>query len=275
MSRIAIHATNAKYRVESVGRALDLLAFLARADRPLPLRDIVAGLGWNKATVYRLLRTLADHSAVRELRGKGYVLGPLMVTIGQAALEVIELAEVARPHLERFHDELQETVNLAMLDGDEVVYLSRYEGPQILGVRLRVGSRLPAYCTSLGQVLLAGLSDQEVRRRLKGTAFARRGPNTLASRQQLLERLNVVRAQGYALNDEELAIGHRAASAPIRDHAQAVVAAINVSVSAARISRHVLVSRLAPRLVEAADAISADLGAATPPPIAASVGGRR
>lgn len=272
---MAIHDVNAKYRVESVRRALDLLAFLARANRPLPLRDIVAGLGWNKATAYRLLRTLADQSAVRELTGRGYVLGPMMVTIGQAALEVIELPEVARPHLERLHDEFQETVNLAMLDGDEVVYLSRYEGPQILGVRLQVGSRLPAYCTSLGQVLLAGLPDQEVRRRLRRTSFARRGPNTLSSRQDLFERLTLVRGQGYALNDEELAAGHRAASAPVRDHAQAVVAAINVSVSSARVSRHVLVSRLAPRLVETAAAISTDLGAAETPPISASTGRRR
>lgn len=267
MVRVAIQAgeTDGRYRVDGAARTVELLMFLSSAGRPRTLRDLVEGLGWSKPTVYRLLRTLETCGALRHIEGKGYVLGPSMITIGQAALRAVELIGVARPHLEHLHDELGETVNLTVLDGADIVYIDRVEDKQILGVRLNVGSRLPAYCTSMGQVLLAGLSDDDIARRLTTCSFARCGPNTLRSFPALRRRLEEVRAQGYAINDEELAIGHRAAGAPVRDHEGDAVAAINVSVPAVRVSHEHLENRIVPVLVQTAEAISHQLGGAAEP----------
>jgi IclR family pca regulon transcriptional regulator len=248
-----------RYYLGSVGRAVSLLDYLARVQRPQKLADLVAGLGWNKPMVYRLVRTLETHGAVRAHRD-GYVLGPLVIALGQGALAAIQLPELARPHLERLHNEFNETINLSILDGDEIVILQRVETREILGLRLSVGSRLPAYCTSVGHVLLADLEDTEVERRLAHTEFDTVGPNTITSTAKLIERLHQVQIQGYAVNDEELAKGHRAAAAPIRDHSERVVAAINVSLPAARINERDVRSRIVPELVATATALSTQLG---------------
>jgi IclR family pca regulon transcriptional regulator len=250
-----------RYYLESVGRAIVLLDHLSRSHRPQKLADLVATLGWSKPMVYRLVRTLEAHGVVRSHRD-GYVPGPLLITMGQGALDAINLSEVALPYLERLHDEFNETVNLSILDNDEIVIVHRVETQQILGLRLSVGSRLPAYCTSVGHVLLAGLPDEEITRRLADTTFDSVGPNTVKSMSELLDRLHAVAAQGYAVNDEELAKGHRAAAAPVRDHEDKVIAAINVSVPSARIVARDVRSRMVPALVRAAAAISSELGAA-------------
>lgn len=257
----AMASSNDKYRVDAAARAIDLLSALADADAPQRLKDLTDRLGWNKTTVYRLLRTLEERGAVREIPPQGYVLGPRTITIGQAALRALELPQVARPHLQRLHEETGETVNLALLDEDRILIVERVEGKGILGLRLQMGSTLPAYCTSVGLVLLAGLSDEEVRRRLASCAFEPWGPKTIRSMEELLDRLGTVREQGYAINDEELAIGHRAAAAPVWGHDGRVAAAINISVPAARRTRRQLVSELVPMLRGSANSISADLGA--------------
>jgi IclR family pca regulon transcriptional regulator len=209
--------------------------------------------------VYRLIRTLETHGLVRS-RPDGYVLGPLAITLGQRALKVTQLPEVARLHILRLHHEFHETVNLAILDGDEIVIVEREETRGILGLRLDVGSRLPSYCTSVGHVLLAHLPESEVRRRLSQTDFKSVGPNTVRSLDQLIPRLQHVERQGYALNDEELASGHCAAAAPIYDHAECVIAALNVSVPSSRVSPRDMNVRIVPSLVACAEAISAELG---------------
>jgi IclR family pca regulon transcriptional regulator len=251
-----------KYRVDAAARVIDLLSTLADADAPQRLKDLTKHLGWNKTTVYRLLWTLEERGAVREIPPQGYVLGSRTITIGQAALRALELPQVARPHLEQLHDAIGETVNLAVLDEDRILIVERVEGKEILGLRLWVGSTLPAYCTSVGLVLLAGLPDDEVRRRMAQCSFEPRGPKTLSSMSELVDRVERIRKRGYAINDEELAIGHRAAAAPIWGHEGTVVAAINISVPAARWTRRDLISALVPMLRDSANAISAELGAA-------------
>jgi IclR family pca regulon transcriptional regulator len=146
-----------------------------------------------------------------------------------------------------------------VLDRDEILIVERVEDRQILGMRLHVGSRLPAYCTSVGHVLLAGLPVHEVARRLEGVSLVVHGPSTITSLPRLLQRLEEVRAQGYALSDEELAVGHRAVAAPVRDWNGDVIAAINVSVPSARVSADEMRERVSPLVREAARAIESDL----------------
>ncbi|MBS1884048.1 MAG: IclR family transcriptional regulator, partial [Actinobacteria bacterium] len=172
------------------------------------------------------------------------------------------LQDIARPRMEALREQLDETIVLTVLDGDEVVYVDRIEADKILIPRTRLGSRLPAYATSTGQVLLSGLDDDEVARRLKDREFEQLAPNTLRDLDELMERLTQVRRRGYAINDEELTVGHRSAAAPIRDRFGAVVAAVSVSVPAARASRAQLTEFATTALVPVAEEISAGLGAA-------------
>lgn len=250
-----------RYYVDAAARTLRLLKVVAEDDAPVPLATLVTRLGWSKPAVYRLVRTLEAVGGLRLHDGKGYVLGPALITLGQAALRATRLPDIARPHLEQLHDRLEETIVLTVLDGDEVVYVDRVEADKILIPRTRLGSRLPAYATSTGQALLSGLDDDEVRRRLAARTFEALAPNTLRDMDELLERLAEIRRRGYAINDEELAVGHRSVAAPVRDHSGGVVAAVSVSVPAARASRSQLATFATEALVPAADAISAGLGA--------------
>jgi IclR family transcriptional regulator, pca regulon regulatory protein len=249
-----------RYFVESTARTVGLLLAIANIDGPASLPMLVTELGWSKPMVYRLVRTLETVGALRQQDG-GYVLGPTMITLGQSALRATRLLDIARPALEELHDLLDETSVLTVLDGDEIVYLDRVEADKLLIPRTRLGSRLPAYCTSTGHVLLAGLTDQEIRTRLAGRKFEKLGPNTLTTIEALLERMQSVRRDGYALNDEELTVGHRAIAAPVRDHTGAVAAAISISVPAARVTRAELKRIATEVLVPATDRVSASLGA--------------
>lgn len=252
-----------RYHVDLVWRTIVALRYLATRDRPASLAELTSDLGWSKATVYRMIRTLETAGAVRQIDGAGYLLGPALIPVGQAALRALKLPDLARPHLQWLHDAVHETSNLAVLDDREILIVARVEDRQILGIRLEVGSRLPAYCTSVGHVLLAGLSDAEIARRFEGETFAAHGPQTISSLARLLDRLAEVREQGYALNDEELAVGHRAVAAPVVDWNGEVIAAINVSVPAARISSDEMRDRVVPLLREAARAIGRSLAGAS------------
>src|SRR6266545_3501615 len=132
----------------------------------------------------------------------------------------MELRELSAPHLQQLSDETGHTVNMAILDGVDIVYIERcrssQQGQREIDLNLHVGSRLPAYCTSMGKVLLAFLPDDEQARRLARIDFVERGPNTLTSAKSLAVELARVRAAGLAVNNEELAYGLRSMAVPVR-----------------------------------------------------------
>lgn len=253
-------AVDQRYHVDTAARTLELLSLIAAEDAPIAMSTIVTKLGWTKPAVYRLLRTLESAGGLRRVDGKRYVLGPKLITIGQAALRATGILEVAQPHMTALHDITGETVVLTTLDDNEVLIIARIETAQRLMPRYHVGERLPAYCTSTGQVLLSGLSEDEVRNRLGGQEFAPRGPRTLKSLDELVPRLAEVRGRGYALNDEELTAGHRSIAAPVRDHAGSTVGALSVSVPTVRISVAAISKVAVDSLIPTAEAVSADLG---------------
>jgi IclR family pca regulon transcriptional regulator len=181
-----------------------------------------------------------------------------MVELGQAALKALIVPDLAEPYLQSLHARTNQSgsVNLAILEGGDVVYLTHIESDSLVSLKVDVGTRLPAYCTAMGHVLLAPLPDHEIRRRLNRCSFDRRGPNTLTSLTDLLARLAEVRARGYAVTIEELAAGVRAVAAPIRDHAGVVIAAVNASVLTEDPAPDKLVARLVPFVVDTAKQIS-------------------
>ncbi|MEQ8718256.1 MAG: IclR family transcriptional regulator [Acidimicrobiales bacterium] len=248
-----------RYYVETVGKAAHLLLTVADLRRPVTLAQLVSELRWNKAAVYRLVRTL-DALGFLRLTADGYIPGPTLITLGQAALEATNLPQVARPHLEALAADLNETVVVTVLDGAEIVYVDRIEAEAILMTRSSVGSRLPAYCTCSGQVQLAGLADHEVIRLVADGPFEKRAPNTLTTLDALLERVADIRSQGYAINDEELAIGHRSLAVPVFDYTGHVAGALSMSVPAARVSADRILECRG-RLRDAAAQVSHGLGA--------------
>ena len=195
-----------RYYVASVARAAHVLKAVADHNGPVSLARLAKHLVWNKAAVYRIVRTLDALGFLRSTDG-GYVPGPALITLGQAALEATGLLPVARPHLEALSEELVETVVLTVLDGPDIVYVDCIEVEAVLMTRSTVGAHLPAYCTCSGQVQLAGLTDSEVRKRLSKVDMLNRGPNTLSSMPELIQRLETIRDDGYAVNDQELAVG--------------------------------------------------------------------
>jgi IclR family pca regulon transcriptional regulator len=172
----------------------------------------------------------------------------------------MDLRQAARPHLERLSRETGETVSHAVLDGMEIVYIDRIRNRQIVGVVLGMGSRVPAYCTSMGKVILAFLPNQQLSARLNQSELEACTANTITDVETLRADLIKVRKQGYAVNNQELALGLRAVAAPIRGEQGNVLAAINISGSTETISRSRLRQELAPLLVETASEISQTLG---------------
>jgi IclR family pca regulon transcriptional regulator len=171
---------------------------------------------------------------------------------------------VASPHLRELSDSTGFTVNMAILDDLDIVYVERCRSSQAkqreIDLNLHVGARLPAYCTSLGKVLFAYLPPDELRERVARITFARRGPNTLTSRAAFAAELKRIREEGFAINNEELAYGLRSIAAPVLAHDGTAAAAINLAVHSTMLTLDDLVARLSPALRDTAAEISARLG---------------
>ena len=180
-----------------------------------------------------------------------------------AAINSMELRELAAPYLQQLSDETGYTVNMAILDGTEIVYIERCRstraGQRAIDLNLHVGARLPAYCTSMGKVLLASLEPDVLASRLDQTDLIQRGPNTLTDLHALLAELKKVKKVGMAVNNEELSYGLRSIAVPVRGRDAEAIAAINLAVhrSMGALSVNDVVSGFGPLLVRTAARISA------------------
>ncbi|MGW4795387.1 IclR family transcriptional regulator [Nonomuraea sp. NPDC004297] len=251
----------------SLERGLSILDVFTGNRSVLGIADLARAVGLNKSTTHRYVATL---TALRYLQQdpetKKYFLGPRAVDLGFAAIDSMELTRVTGPLLQALADETGFTVSVAVCDGPDVVYVDRRRSSRrsslAMDLNLHVGSRLPAYCTSMGKVLLAYQDPATLRQILDHTDMARRGPKTITNREQLLTALAKVRQNGMAVNDEELAPGLRSFSAPVRDRSGEVVAAINIAVylTVAPTTVEALAGRLEAPLRRTAAEISRRLG---------------
>ena len=187
-----------------------------------------------------------------------------MLELGYAYLSGLTLPEVAEPHMEELVANVNESSSISVLDGTEIVYVVRVPTRRIMSITLSVGTRLPAYATSMGRVLLANLPDDELERRLPQIVFEPLSPHTVKDVEALRSVLAKVRKQGYAATDQELEEGLRSLAVPIRDVSGEVIAALNVSVHASRGTMTALRRDFLPLTLRAAAAIEADLRGARP-----------
>jgi IclR family pca regulon transcriptional regulator len=250
---------------QSLERGLAILAEFRPATPELGITDLARSLGLSRSTSHRYVATLARLGYLQQNAAtRKYRLGPRVLDLGFAAINSMELRQVSSPHLQRLADETGHTVNMAILDGTDIVYIDRCRasqpGQREIDLDLHIGSRLPAYCTSMGKVLLAYLEADRQAELLERIELPDRGPNTITTRAALADELVRVRARGVAVNNEELAYGLRSIAVPVRGQGDAVVAAINLAVHTSAASIEELVDRLSPKLQREAAAISTLLG---------------
>jgi IclR family pca regulon transcriptional regulator len=250
---------------QSLARGLAILSAFTAGRPLLGVSELSRELGLGRSTTHRYVATLALLGYLQQdADTKRYRLGLRVLDLGFSALNSMELREISAPYLQRLSDETGHTVNMAILDGNDVVYIERCrsarEGQRSIDLNLHVGSRLPAYCTSLGKALLAYLGDGEREAVVAASELVQRGPNTLTDRDELARNLKRVRETGLAINDEELAYGLRSIAAPVRAQDGRAVAAINIAAHRSMVSMGDLVARLGPPLKATAAEISGRIG---------------
>ncbi len=248
--------------VQSLERGLAVICAFDRDHAELTLSEVAAATGVTRAAARRFLLTLVRLGYMRT-DGRFFTLAPRVLELGYAYLSSLTLPEIAEPHLEALVAEVSESSSVSVLDGDDVVYVARVPVSRIMTVAISVGTRFPAYATSMGRVLLAGLSAEDLDAYLTIARIDRLTPRTVGSVAALRAELTRVRSQGFALVDQELEEGLRAVAAPIRDRAGRVVAALNISAHASRASLESMRRTLVPPLLATAARISADLPAST------------
>jgi IclR family pca regulon transcriptional regulator len=246
--------------VQSLERGLAVIRAFGPEREHLSLSEVAEATGLTRAAARRFLLTLVRLGYVRSDSRK-FSLRPRVLELGYAYLSGLALPDVAAPHMEELVARLHESSSISVLDGQHVVYVVRVPTKRIMTVAISVGTRFPAYATSMGRVLLAALPPDELERYLAEAALEPLTDRTVTDPARLRELLAQVAEQGYAIVDQELEEGLRAVAAPIRGAADVGTAAINVSAHAARVSMAALREQILPVLLDTVAQIEADLRA--------------
>jgi DNA-binding IclR family transcriptional regulator len=226
-----------RYRIHVIDRAAQILDCFGFDHQELSVSEIGAKTGLHRSTAHRILMALEYNDLIKQNPSTGkYHLGIKLFKLGHQAVSQLNLREICRPFLSRLMNDTKETIHLAVLDDDQVLYLDKVEGPHALRMPSRVGRYIPTYCTSLGKAMLSCLDDQEVKSILRRQTLKPHTENTVKNINQLLADLGSVRKRGYAVDNEEIEIGLRCVGAPLRDYTGGMVGAISVAAPSARLS---------------------------------------
>jgi IclR family pca regulon transcriptional regulator len=264
----------APHFVQSFERGLAVIRAFDAEHPALTLSEVARACELTRAAARRFLLTLADLGYVHT-DGRRFRLSPRVLELGYSYLSSYTLPQIAEPHLEQLVARVRESSSLCVLDGDDIVYVARVPTRRIMSASITVGTRFPAYVTSVGRVILAHLPDEDVEARLARAELKPLTPRTVATPQALRTELRRVRRQGYAVVDQELEEGLRSVAAPVRDRDGEVVAAVNIAVHAGRNSVDSVRRDLLPHLLATVAGIEADLRITSPAPAAAPGTGTR
>lgn len=235
--------------VSGFARGLKVLEAFGESNQRLAIADAARMTGLDRATVRRLLLTLAE-LGYADYDGKYFALTPRVLRLGHAYLSATPLPALIQPFLEQLSEKAGQSTSASTLDGAEIVYIARAAQRRIMSINLTPGSRLPAYCSSMGRVLLAALPEREARAILAGTELKANTVNTITDLDALMAELRKIREQGHGVIDQELEIGLCSIAVPIRDNRGSVIAALNIGVSSAQVSADEMVARYLPMLLE-------------------------
>jgi IclR family transcriptional regulator, KDG regulon repressor len=249
------------YLIQSVSHALDLLEQFHEEVDELGVTELSKRLNLHKNNVFRLLATLESRGYIEQNKvTENYRLGLKTLELGQTFVNQMGLLRQSRPVLEAMVRDCNETSYVAILKDCFIIYLDVVETDLTVRVVPRVGSRLPAYCTAAGKVQIAYLNEEELEQYIPAKDLKAYTPNTLTDRNELVRILGKVAEQGYAIDDEELDVGVRCVSAPIRDYTRRIVGAVSISGPSMRLSLERIDKELIPLVKRAAEEISIKLG---------------
>jgi IclR family KDG regulon transcriptional repressor len=250
--------------VQTIERASSILDILGQSPQGISIRELSTKIKLPKGTTHRLLSSLSYFGYVRQdPKTRNYLLGLKLVELGQLLLGQLDLRKEAEPFLRDLAERTKETVHLVFLDRNEIVYIDKVETEQNssgLKMASRVGLRNPAHSSAVGKVLLAHFPEEELKNFIKEKGLAKRTENTIIDPTQLKDHLKLVRAQGYAIDDEENEKGIRCVAAPIYNEVGKTVAAISISGPAFRITKKVIQESLKKEVMETALKVSQRLG---------------
>jgi len=236
----------------SLARGLAVIQAFSQRQRELTVSQISAKTGFSRAAVRRCLYTLAKLGFAGSDDSRHFHLRPRVLALGHSYISSMPLAAMAQPVLENVSHILHESCSIATLDRTDIVYIARANVTRIMSIDLVVGSRLPAFCTSMGRVLMAELPAEKLDEFLARVEFKRHTERTVANAEKLRQILRLVQRNGYCIVDQELESGLRSMAVPIRDSAGKVVAALNIGTHAQRVSIQDLQVRFLPQLKAAA-----------------------
>jgi IclR family transcriptional regulator, pca regulon regulatory protein len=246
--------------VQSIARGFAIIKAFSSQPQALTIADVARRTGLSRAVSRRFLLTLTQLGYVASSDGV-FRLTPRVLELGYTFLSTMKLPDVAEPVMEDVVSRLHESCSMSVLDGEDIVYVARVPSKRIMSIALAVGSRLPAFPTSMGRVLLADLSRTALDQYLATTKLRRLTERTVTNPVELRRILAQVRERGWASVDQEVEVGVRSVAAPIRDRNGRTVAALNVSSHASRVNLKELRTRHLPVVLDATKRISAMLGA--------------
>jgi IclR family transcriptional regulator, pca regulon regulatory protein len=248
--------------IASLSHGLSVLEAVADSSGDIPLAELAKRVGLKKTSTWRLAHTLVNLGYLhQDPETRNFRPAPRVLSLGYAYFDGLDLKQLSMPVLRELSTRFNETVNLAVADGDELIYVERIRSSQIVTINLHVGSRLPLYSTSLGRALICEKPDAWVRQYVERLAGDPRASSYLPGNgQKLVEILHEAREREYALNDEELTQGLRAISSPVRDQTTEIVAAVCIAAPSSRVTSSDLRRTFAPALIAAASKISVALG---------------
>lgn len=258
-ARAARDAASALF-IGSITKCFQVLEALNSAGRAVGLKDLAALSGLDRSAVQRITHTLRVLGYLRQdASTRAFTLSGRMLEFGHTVLATDRVRALAQPHLEALNRRTGETVNLMELEGDEIVYVSRFPSLHAVSVDLHVGSRLPAFCTAAGRAILSHMEEAEAVALLKASRRTAMTPRTQTDLESLRRSLAAARKLGYALNDQEAFIGDLSVAAPLLDPLGHPVGAVNVAVPTPRWQLPELLDKLVPQLLKAAAAIGREL----------------
>lgn len=241
--------------MQSLERGIAVIRSFSDDSARQTLADVARATGLTRATCRRLLLTLVELGYART-NGKTFELTPKVLDIGYSYLSSMHFAEIAQPYLEAFSEQVHESSSVSVLDDTDIVYVARVPTKRIMTVAIGLGSRFPAYQTSMGRVLLAELDDDAIVDVFERSRRDRVTPTTVRTATELLQAIATVRRTGWAMIDQELEVGVRSVAAPIRDAGGCAIAAMNVSTHVGRTDLDELHEVFVPKLLTTAEQIS-------------------
>lgn len=245
--------------VSGFAKGLRVIESFGEQDRRLSISDVARKTELDRATVRRSLLTLVE-LGYADYDGKFFTLTSRVLRLGHSYLSATPLPLLLQPHLDLLSDKTGQSSSASVLDDTEIVYIARASQRRVMSINLNPGSRLPAYCSSMGRVLLSALPEDDIRSALSRTELRANTDRTIVDIDQLMAEIRRVREQGYAVINQELELGLCSIAVPLRNRRGVTIAALNVGAPAAHVSPEQMVSLFLPLLQEAAENIRLSLG---------------